>query len=149
MSLRRLLPLGALLVAAVLGGCDEPVSGPQTGGEPVATQTRAPAPARPARDPVSGLPWVEVADLSPEGRRTLGLIASDGPFPYRKDGSVFGNRERLLPRQPQGTYREYTVPTPGEDDRGARRIVCADREPPTAECYYTADHYSSFRRIAP
>ncbi|MPY65614.1 ribonuclease [Deinococcus sp. SDU3-2] len=116
------------------------------GGEPVAAQTRAPAPARPARDPVSGLPWIEARALPPEGRHTLTLIASDGPFPYRKDGSVFGNRERLLP---QGTYREYTVPTPGEDDRGARRIVCAEREPPTAECYYTADHYASFRRIAP
>nr|WP_256488002.1 ribonuclease domain-containing protein [Deinococcus sp. HSC-46F16] len=146
--MRRLLPLGALLLAAALGACDVPAAESQM-GKAVPAQTRAPAPARPARDPVSGLPWIEVAALPPEGRRTLGLIASDGPFPYRKDGSVFGNRERLLPRQPQGTYREYTVPTPGEDDRGARRIVCAEREPPTAECYYTADHYASFRRIAP
>lgn len=149
MSLRRFLPAAALGLAALLAGCDVPASGPQTGAGPVAAQTRTPAPARPARDPVSGLPWVEVADLPPEGRRTLGLIASGGPFPYRKDGSVFGNRERLLPRQPQGTYREYTVPTPGEADRGARRIVCAGRERGAAECYYTADHYASFRRIAP
>ncbi|WP_027460909.1 ribonuclease domain-containing protein [Deinococcus murrayi] len=150
MSLSRLLPWGVLWAAALLGGCDVPAAAPQVGAaEPGLTQTRAPAPARSARDPLSGLSWIEVRELPPEGRQTLRRIASGGPFPYRKDGSVFGNRERLLPRQPPGTYREYTVPTPGESDRGARRIVCADRQPPTAECYYTADHYSSFRRIAP
>ncbi|MFC6660146.1 ribonuclease domain-containing protein [Deinococcus multiflagellatus] len=87
---------------------------------------------------------------APEGRQVLGRIAQGGPFPYRKDGAAFGNRERLLPRQPSGYYREYTVPTPGETDRGARRIVCGGAPVTrTAECYYTADHYASFRRIAP
>ena len=81
---------------------------------------------------------------------TYRLIRSGGPFPYEKDGTVFGNRERLLPRHPRGFYREYTVATPRARHRGARRIVCGGRQPtrPVA-CYYTADHYASFRRIVP
>lgn len=88
-------------------------------------------------------------DLPAEGRQTYRLIRQGGPFPYEKDGSVFGNREQLLPRQARGYYREYTVRTPGSKDRGARRIVCGG-EPPTRPqaCYYTADHYASFRVIA-
>ena len=78
--------------------------------------------------------------LPAEARRTLLLIERGGPYPYARDGSVFGNVERLLPRQPRGWYREYTVPTPGESDRGARRIV-AGRD---GTRYYTADHYESF-----
>ncbi len=77
-------------------------------------------------------------------------ILVGGPFRYEKDGVVFGNRERILPRQPRGYYHEYTVPTPGERDRGARRIVCGGkdvRQPET--CYYTKDHYSSFNPIDP
>ncbi|APR04679.1 ribonuclease [Thauera chlorobenzoica] len=77
----------------------------------------------------------------------LESIRQGGPFPYRKDGSVFHNRERLLPTRPRGYYREYTVPTPGARDRGARRIVTGG-EPPEV-FYYTADHYRSFRRIEP
>jgi ribonuclease T1 len=77
-------------------------------------------------------------------------IRRGGPFPSTKDGVVFGNRERLLPGQPRGFYREYTVPTPGARDRGARRIVCGGLRPTTPEaCYYTGDHYASFRRITP
>ena len=73
-----------------------------------------------------------------------------GPFPYAKDGIVFGNRERVLPRRERGFYREYTVRTPGSRDRGARRIVCGGRQPTDPEaCFYTADHYASFQRIAP
>lgn len=95
-------------------------------------------------DPHSGLPWIEVAELTPEGRETLALIEADGPFPYPDvDGSTFGNRERLLPDAPRGYYAEYTVPTPGEDDRGARRIVAGDG----GEYYWTVDHYASFERI--
>jgi ribonuclease T1 len=90
-----------------------------------------------------------VSDLPREGQQSLRLIRAGGPFPYSKDGSAFGNRERLLPARGSGGYREYTVPTPGEADRGARRIVCAALTPPDRLCYYTADHYASFRRIAP
>jgi len=77
-------------------------------------------------------------------------ILAGGPFRYAKDGVVFGNRERLLPRQPRGFYREYTVPTPGERDRGARRIVCGGKEVRQPEtCFYTGDHYASFQTIDP
>ena len=86
---------------------------------------------------------VAVAQLPPEARRTLALIHQSGPFPYAKDGSVFGNREGLLPRRDRGYYREYTVPTPGSRDRGARRIIAGQ----LAEYWYTADHYRSFQRI--
>jgi ribonuclease T1 len=87
-------------------------------------------------------------ELPPEGVRTYRAIRSGGPFPYSKDGTVFVNREQLLPSRARGFYREYTVPTPGAPDRGARRIVCggAKRTAPEA-CYYTADHYASFRLI--
>jgi len=92
---------------------------------------------------------VSVAELPQEAQATERLIRAGGPFPYTKDGSVFGNRERALPRQPRGFYREYTVITKGSRDRGARRIVCggpALTKPET--CFYTDDHYQSFRRIA-
>ena len=91
---------------------------------------------------------VALAALPPEGQLTYRLIQQGGPFPHEKDGSVFGNRERQLPRQARGFYREYTVRTPGASDRGARRIVCGGevlRQPQA--CYYTADHYASFRVI--
>lgn len=88
-----------------------------------------------------------------QAQQTLALIRQGGPFPYRKDGSVFGNRERLLPRQARGYYSEYTVPTPGSRDRGARRIIAGKGtagDPATSgEYYYTDDHYQSFRRIRP
>ena len=96
-----------------------------------------------ARDnPVGTIP---VAQLPEEARATLKLIDAGGPFPYRRDGIVFQNRERRLPERARGYYREYTVPTPGSRDRGARRIVSADT-PPVA-FYYTADHYKTFRRV--
>lgn len=91
---------------------------------------------------------VALAALPPEARKTHLLILRGGPFPYEKDGTVFFNRERLLPAQPRGHYREYTVRTPGVRHRGARRIVCGGRPPDRpAACYYTDDHYASFRRI--
>ncbi len=77
---------------------------------------------------------------------------NNGPFRHEKDGTVFGNRERQLPGERRGYYREYTVDTPCARDRGARRIVCGGwQKPPSppAACWYTADHYASFRRIAP
>ena len=85
--------------------------------------------------------------LPPEARATVRAISRGGPFPHRQDGAVFQNRERLLPVRPRGHYREYTVPTPGSRDRGARRIVTGG-EPP-ATWYYTADHYRSFRGFTP
>lgn len=96
-------------------------------------------------DPASGLPVVTASDLPAEAAATIVLIQAGGPFPYRQDGTVFGNREGLLPARPIGHYREFTVPTPGSEDRGARRIVVgAD-----GEMYWTADHYDSFAWIRP
>lgn len=111
--------------------------------------TVAPAVARTAENPAL-TDTVSLATLPPEARRTHRLILAGGPFPYSKDGTVFFNRERLLPPRPRGQYREYTVRTPGASNRGARRIVCGGR--PAAQpqaCWYTADHYSSFRLIQP
>lgn len=91
---------------------------------------------------------VALAALPAEAQHTKRLILQGGPFPYAKDGTVFFNRERLLPGQPRGYYREYTVRTPGLSHRGARRIVCGGRQPTRPDnCYYTEDHYASFSRI--
>ncbi len=97
---------------------------------------------------------VALADLPKQGRETYALILAGGPFPYDKDGTVFGNRERQLPAQKRGFYREYTVKTPYARTRGAKRIVCGGMQsgvqPVRPEvCYYTDDHYASFKRIAP
>lgn len=103
-----------------------------------------------ARGPVDGTgaaDAVHVTELPRQGRETYELIRLGGPFPYSKDGSVFGNRERLLPIHKRGYYREYTVKTPGSRDRGARRIVCGGPPRTPHACYYTADHYASFRMI--
>lgn len=86
---------------------------------------------------------IRIADLPKEARETLALIHEGGPFPYPRDGATFANRERRLPPAPRGTYREYTVPTPGSRDRGARRIIAEG----TRQFWYTSDHYRSFRRI--
>ena len=103
-----------------------------------------------AREQAPDLPAVAVAALPAEAKSVESAIRRGGPFAYPKDGIVFANRERLLPAQPRGFYREYTVPTPGAHDRGARRIVCGGPQPtaPVA-CYYTANHYSTFHRITP
>jgi len=121
--LSRLLPVLLLAFAALMP----------------AAQARE-APAREIRD-------VAVSQLPREARETLVLIRRGGPFPYAKDGTVFFNRERLLPLQSRGYYREYTVPTPGARDRGARRIVAGGDPRWAGEYYYTRDHYRSFRRI--
>ena len=93
---------------------------------------------------------IALSELPVQGQRTYEAILSGGPFRYEKDGTVFGNRERLLPPARRGHYREYTVATPGSRDRGARRIICGGEQRTTPEaCWYTADHYASFRRIAP
>jgi ribonuclease T1 len=90
---------------------------------------------------------VAVAHLPREAANTLNLIAAGGPYPYEKDGIVFGNRERLLPPHRRGFYHEYTVPTPRSRNRGARRIVCGGPLQRTDNCYYSDDHYTSFNRI--
>lgn len=91
---------------------------------------------------------VALAALPVEAQQTQVLIQNGGPFPYSKDGSTFGNRERQLPAKPRGFYKEYTVKTAGSADRGARRIVCGgSRKTQPEACFYTADHYASFRRI--
>lgn len=102
-----------------------------------------------ARQTTPPLEAVALQTLPVEAQRTHQRILSGGPFPYAKDGTVFGNRERLLPAHPRGYYREYTVKTPGARNRGARRIVCGGPAPTQPDaCYYTADHYASFRLIA-
>jgi ribonuclease T1 len=92
----------------------------------------------------SSKPGVVAASALPvQARQTIALIQQGGPFPYRQDGSVFQNRGNVLPKKPTGYYHEYTVPTPGSADRGARRIVAAR----DGTFYYTSDHYNSFRRV--
>ena len=97
------------------------------------------APAAPTTD----LDTITIDQLPPEAVTTLTLIASDGPFPYSRDGVTFGNREGLLPKEPNGFYAEYTVVTPGSKDRGARRIVAGD----DGSRFYTDDHYASFEEV--
>jgi len=107
-------------------------------GAPVQARTSLPEP---------GQQVIRLEDLPREGRQMVELIRQGGPFASEKDGVVFGNRERLLPVRKRGYYREYTVATPGLTHRGARRIVCGGQPREPDACYYTADHYQSFRRI--
>jgi ribonuclease T1 len=103
----------------------------------------APALARNDAPPAAVATEIAVAELPGEARQTIALIRKGGPFPYGRDGIVFGNFEKQLPVQARGYYREYTVRTPGARNRGARRIVAGKG----GELYYTDDHYQSFRRI--
>lgn len=129
MSLVLLATLAVLLTAC--GGSDG--SGSSAGG---ASDAASPSWAE-------GMALVTLQDLPSEARESLRLIDEGGPFPYEKDGSVFGNFEERLPRKERGYYREYTVPTPGARDRGARRIVAGEE----SERYYTSDHYESFKAV--
>jgi len=95
------------------------------------------------------LATISLQALPAPGVETYRNIHQGGPFPFEKDGVVFGNRERILPLQKRGFYREYTVKTPGARDRGAQRIVCGGRATAPEVCYFTADHYASFRTIVP
>lgn len=119
---------------------------PSTAGAPAATAPTTTlartTTTRPAKD-AAGFTIVTAAQLPKEARDTLALIAKGGPYPYDRDGIVFQNREGILPKKASGYYREYTVITPGERDRGARRIVAGS----AGERYYTADHYESFVRV--
>ncbi|MGW6271323.1 ribonuclease domain-containing protein [Streptomyces sp. NPDC055060] len=135
--LTRFVPraLAALLVccAVLVAGCSS-----DDGGKRAESTASVSTPAW-----ADGMATVPVDRLPAEARRTLRLIDDGGPFPYAKDGSVFGNFEGELPQQRRGHYREYTVPTPGERDRGARRIVTGRG----GETYYTDDHYASFKAV--
>jgi ribonuclease T1 len=169
-KLQRLTALLALLaglviLAFVLAGIPQTGTAPPGAGQPATGQPGPAQPLTPAQPPTpappdksaqpatpatapgvantSGLPEVRASDLPDEARRTLALIARGGPYPYTRDGATFGNFERILPRKSSGYYKEYTVPTPGESDRGARRIVAGK----AGEKYYTADHYNSFKFI--
>lgn len=98
--------------------------------------------------PGSSVASVALSGLPLQGQEVMEQIRQGGPFRYEKDGTVFGNRERLLPTQKRGYYREYTVPSPGLSHRGAKRIVCGGQKPRAPDaCFYTEDHYSSFRLI--
>ncbi len=99
--------------------------------------------APPLQGGMEALPVIAVANLSAEARDTLRAIKQGGPFSYPRDGAVFNNFERVLPEHQRGYYHEYTVITPGANNRGVRRIVCG----PLPECYLTADHYQTFKRI--
>ncbi|KRF17421.1 hypothetical protein ASG90_09080 [Nocardioides sp. Soil797] len=164
---RKILTLVAtVLVAAIVWWSQQGTNGDddQTdGSRPQETRSAAPSPSSQssapssndadsstlppsdgdAVDPESGLAWIEEDALPAEARDTLDLIDGGGPYPYDRDGVTFENREGILPDRQGGYYHEYTVSTPGEDDRGARRIVTGDDD----EFFWTADHYSSFERI--
>ena len=122
---------GFLVVAAVLVGVS------------------AQAKEKPPTDQVlHALDAVALSALPRETQTTHRLVLAGGPFPNDQDGIVFGNRERILPRKTRGYYHEYTVATPGARNRGARRLVCGGNPPTTPDvCYYTADHYNSFKRV--
>ncbi|MEU8569790.1 ribonuclease [Streptomyces pathocidini] len=126
----RIGALGALASALLLGG-------PALAGPAAAT----PAPVAQTSWSAAAIGDICYGDLPPEAHETLDLIESGGPYPYPQDGTVFQNREGLLPQQSSGYYHEYTVETPGSDDRGARRIVTGEE---VEEDYYTSDHYASF-----
>ncbi|GAA1338207.1 ribonuclease domain-containing protein [Arthrobacter roseus] len=135
------------LLGVVLGGCALMAPGGTVSAptNPALTNTSPSAPASTALVPEnhSGLQGIAESELPPEAWDTLDLIGHGGPFPFDRDGLTFRNSERLLPAEPRGYYREYTVITPGESDRGARRIVVSDG----LEKYYTSDHYSTFAFI--
>ncbi|MEU4211900.1 ribonuclease domain-containing protein [Streptomyces sp. NPDC026206] len=143
--MRALTVLLAALPLLLLPACS---SGSQkTEKNPAATatpSTRTPSTA-PGTVPswAKGMKTVPEDRLPPEARRTLELIAVGGPFPYEKDGTVFGNYENRLPKQARGYYHEYTVPTPGSRNRGARRIITGQH----AERFYTSDHYQTFEAV--
>ncbi|MGW4163192.1 ribonuclease domain-containing protein [Streptomyces sp. NPDC004788] len=138
----RCARLGLALLAGVslfLTGC----SGGAAGSDSATPSRTTAAVSTAAPSARSGLPTVRESRLPAEARKTLVLIRAGGPFPYAKDGAVFSNFERVLPKEKRGYYHEYTVRTPGERDRGARRLVTGG----DGEVYYTDDHYASFREV--
>ena len=146
------LVLVAVLVGLLRPGSDtaaSPAPTARTGASSAsAPGTRGPSPSSSVRgrDPETGLRVVALADLPRQAQDTVALIEKGGPYPYAQDGVTFGNNERLLPAHPRGWYHEYTVRTPGERDRGPRRIVTGDHD---RQIFYTADHYATFVRVSP
>jgi ribonuclease T1 len=134
---RRLLGLAVAVVLALATWWVQSSSGPDQPQEPSASSSVT------TDEPPAELRVVPEDRLPVEARETLALVDAGGPYPYDRDGVVFENREELLPERPLGYYAEYTVPTPGADDRGARRIVAGEGD----EFYYTGDHYRSFVEI--
>ncbi|MGF4045080.1 guanyl-specific ribonuclease [Paenarthrobacter nitroguajacolicus] len=133
-----------LVVAMVGGGSLTTQSTTPTPGSTAASPgVTNPAAAGPAVANPYTLPTINASQLPKEARQTLALIAKGGPYPYDRDGVNFGNFEGLLPKKSGGFYKEYTVPTPGESDRGARRIIVGK----DSAKYYTPDHYESFMFI--
>ncbi|WP_371405024.1 ribonuclease [Kribbella sp. NBC_00662] len=88
-----------------------------------------------------------LSSLPSQAADTLDLIHSGGPFPYRQDGTVFQNREGILPDESSSYYHEYTVKTPGSSDRGARRLIGGGATTDPEHLYYTGDHYASFCEV--
>jgi ribonuclease T1 len=144
-SRRRAVPrlfAGLLVVLAVLlTGCSSHHTSTGTGKSAGPASHASAASAAPGW--AKGMATVQASALPAEARRTLALIDKGGPYPYARDGIVFGNVERHLPGQRRGYYHEYTVKTPGSHDRGARRIITGK----AGEIYYTDDHYNSFRAV--
>lgn len=139
------LACGVALLLALTPGCAKN-SATLTGPAPTASPT-AHTPST-TRQNKSGLPACQLSSLPAETATTVNLIHRGGPFPYSRDGIVFGNFEHRLPNQQRGYYHEYTVPTPGAKTRGTRRVITGG-EPPTnpPEFYYTGDHYETFCQI--
>jgi len=139
------------VLVGLLGPGDPQEATPAPGGATSAATSgsrRPTAPVTPspgARDPESGLRVVALTSLPREAQQTVALVDAGGPFPYSQDGVTFGNYERVLPAHARGWYREYTVRTPGERDRGPRRIVTGDRD---RQVFYTGDHYATFVRVS-
>ena len=146
MSRNAWIWIGLLLLAFIAGNWFATHRAAPDATLPASTPTSIPQESPVALPPSQPASIPEASGLPAEARDTLALIARGGPFQHRQDGSVFQNRERQLPSRPRGWYHEYTVETPGSDDRGARRIV-AGGDPPS-EYWYSDDHYRSFRRIA-
>ncbi|MGW7529369.1 ribonuclease domain-containing protein [Streptomyces sp. NPDC054783] len=138
-----LLGLLAFVVSVLLAGCSSGASSHPGSGAGVSSGVRASGASVSVPAWAHGMGTVGAAQLPAEARRTLALIDRGGPFPYARDGVVFGNFEGHLPRHQRDYYHEYTVRTPGSHDRGARRIVTGQG----GEIYYTDDHYNSFRAV--
>ncbi|MGW7102989.1 ribonuclease domain-containing protein [Streptomyces sp. NPDC054838] len=137
------LILCAALVAAV--GCAGKTPGATPTGAPVSPGAVRPSNPAPVGVPgwAKGMATVRADALPREAREVLALIDKGGPYPYRQDGTVFGNFEKALPSHGRGYYHEFTVRTPGERDRGARRLVTGGR----GEFFYTDDHYDTFKAV--
>lgn len=132
--------LAVVLAASLLRDGASTTTAPPAGRPASSTSSASPSAAD---TPVSGLPTVPESRLPREATETLALVRAGGPYPYEQDDGVFGNRERLLPPRPRGYYREYTVETPGDTDRGPRRLVVGA----AGDVYWTTDHYASFRQV--